>query len=211
MYIEILLVGVTHTRNTYIHSVDEALGIANRLTSETTFLQIVMPDGSMKGVQMHRHSDSFSDHYDKLKQAFFELGAARQVKFGDADCILCDAAGIFEVCAKIFGRDADEFISVDELAEKDAKREELIKHIEECEAQGYDMSAYREDLGLPPAEKAPGEGLVEKESGLTTSVQQADNPHIMRTCGEVDGRMPGCDHNCKLCYRKHCKYRNVNY
>ena len=100
---------------------------------------------------------------------------------------------------------------VDELAEKDAKREELIKHIEECEAQGYDMSAYREDLGLPPAEKALGEGLVEKESGLTTSVQQADNPHIMRTCGEVDGRMPDCDHNCKLCYRKHCKYRNVNY
>ncbi len=99
----------------------------------------------------------------------------------------------------------------DELAEKDAKREELIKHIEECEAQGYDMSAYREDLGLPPAEMATGEGLVEKESGLTTSVAQADNPHIMRTCGEVDGRMPDCDHKCKLCYRKHCKYRNVNY
>lgn len=97
----------------------------------------------------------------------------------------------------------------EELAEKDAKREELIKHIEECEAQGYDMSAYREDLGLPPAEKALGEGLVEKESGLTTSVQQANNPHVMRTCGEVDGRMPDCDHNCRLCYRKHCKYRQV--
>lgn len=97
----------------------------------------------------------------------------------------------------------------EELSEKDAKREELIKHIEECEAQGYDMSAYREDLGLPPAEKAPAEGLVEKESGLTTSAAQADNPHIMRTCGEVDGRTPDCDHNCRLCYRKHCKYRNV--
>ncbi len=97
----------------------------------------------------------------------------------------------------------------DELAEKDAKREELIKHIEECEAQGYDMTAYREDLGLPIPEKSPGEGLVEKESGLTTSVQQANNPHVMRTCGEVDGRMPDCDHNCKLCYRKHCKYRQV--
>lgn len=97
----------------------------------------------------------------------------------------------------------------EELAEKDAKREELIKHIEECEAQGYDMSAYREDLGLPPAEKDTAEGLVEKESGLITSAAQADNPHIMRTCGEVDGRTPDCDHNCRLCYRKHCKYRNV--
>ena len=96
-----------------------------------------------------------------------------------------------------------------ELAEKDAKREELIKHIEECEAQGYDMTAYREDLGLPPAENTAGDGLVQKESGLATSAAQANNPHVMRTCGEVDGRMPDCDHNCKLCYRKHCKYRNV--
>ena len=85
----------------------------------------------------------------------------------------------------------------EELAEKDAKREELIKHIIECEEQGYDMSAYREDLGLPPAEKAPE----------TTCPTQ--NPHVMRACGEVDGRQPDCDHNCRMCYRKHCKFREV--
>lgn len=83
----------------------------------------------------------------------------------------------------------------EELAEKDAKREELIKHIEECEAQGYDMSAYREDLGLPPAEKTPAEECPTR------------NPHVMRACGEVDGRKPDCDHNCRMCYRKHCKFR----
>lgn len=119
---------------------------------------------------------------------------------------------------KVTGRDEDTGIPAalrglsQELAEKDAKREELIKHIEECEAQGYDMSAYREDLGLPPAEKkVPGDtaGIVEKEPGLATSEAQANNPHIMRTCGEVDGRMPDCDHNCRLCYRKHCKYRSL--
>lgn len=43
----------------------------------------------------------------------------------------------------------------EELAEKDAKREELIRHIEECEAEGLDMTAYREDLGLPLPEKKP--------------------------------------------------------
>ncbi len=115
---KILLLGVTHTRNTYIHSVDEALGIGNRLTSETTLMQIVMPDGSLKGVQMHRHSDSFSDHYDKLMQAFYELGAAKPVKFGDADCILCDAAGVFEVCAKIFSRDADAILQREEISQE---------------------------------------------------------------------------------------------
>ena len=43
----------------------------------------------------------------------------------------------------------------EELAEKDAKREELIRHIEECEAEGYDMTIYREDLGLSLPEKKP--------------------------------------------------------
>lgn len=36
-----------------------------------------------------------------------------------------------------------------EQAEQDSKREDLIKHIEACEAEGHDMDAYREDLGLP--------------------------------------------------------------
>ena len=43
----------------------------------------------------------------------------------------------------------------EELAEKDAKRDDLIRHIEECEAEGYDMTVYREDLGLSLPEKKP--------------------------------------------------------
>lgn len=105
---KILLLGVTHGRNTFIHSVDEALQVQDRLTDEPTLMHIVMPDGSLKDVNMYRHynrvlgSGSFSDYFDKLKQAFYDLGAAKEAKFGDADCILCDAKGIFEVCKKIF-------------------------------------------------------------------------------------------------------------
>ena len=105
---KILLLGVTHGRNTFIHSVDEALGVKDRLTDAPTLMHIVMPDGSRKDVNMYRHynrvlgSGSFSDHFDKLKQAFYDLGAAKEAKFGDADCILCDAKGIYEVCKKIF-------------------------------------------------------------------------------------------------------------
>ena len=105
---KILLLGVTHGRNTFIHSVDEALGIKDRLTDETTLMHIVMPDGSRKDVNMHRHynrvlgTGSFSDYFDKMKQAFYDCGAARNVRFGDADCILCDANKIFEVCKRLF-------------------------------------------------------------------------------------------------------------
>ena len=108
---KILLLGVTHTRNTYIHSVDEVMEIEDRFTDEPTRMHIVMPDGSMKDVQMYSHynravkTDCFSDEFDKMKQAFYDLGAAKEVKFGDATCILCDAKKIFEVCNILFSID----------------------------------------------------------------------------------------------------------
>jgi uncharacterized protein (TIGR01319 family) len=71
----------------------------------------------------------------------------------------------------------------EELAEKDAKREELIKHIEECEAQGYDMTAYREDLGLPIPEKPVDPTKM--------SMKNVDT----------------CDGNCRYCSRTSCPRR----
>lgn len=121
---KILLLGVTHGRNTFIHSVDEALGIKDRLTRETTRMHIVMPDGSVKDVDMHRHYNSvlgtgaFSDHFDKMKQAFYDLGAAIPVKFGDADCILCDARKIYEVCKKLFAIEETCIIERDEIQQE---------------------------------------------------------------------------------------------
>ncbi len=121
---KILLLGVTHGRNTFIHSVDEALGVKDRLTEEPTLMHIVMPDGSRKAVEMYRHynsvlrTGSFSDYFDKMKQAFYDLGAARQVKFGDADCILCDAGKLFEVCKKLFAIEETCIIDREEIPEE---------------------------------------------------------------------------------------------
>lgn len=71
----------------------------------------------------------------------------------------------------------------EELAEKDAKREELIKHILECEEQGYDMNSYREDLGLP---------LIERPVDPTKmSMKNVDT----------------CDGNCRYCSRTSCPRR----
>lgn len=120
---KILLLGVTHGRNTFIHSVDEALGIKDRLTDAPTRMHIVMPDGKRKDVDMYRHfnrvmgTGSFSDCFDKMKQAFYDLGAAKPVKFGDADCILCDANKIFEVCKKLFAIEETCIIEREEIPE----------------------------------------------------------------------------------------------
>ncbi len=98
---KILLVGVGHERNTFIHSVEEVLNVPNRLADQPVLFQVVMPDGSRKPVHMRKHYNPMQPHisedFVKLEQAFYETGAAKKVKFGDADCILCDAEGVFEV------------------------------------------------------------------------------------------------------------------
>lgn len=98
---KILLVGVGHERNTYIHSVEEVLNVPNRLSLMPMKLQIVMPDKSIKTAYVRKHYNKnqphISEDFVKLNVAFLECGAAKQVKFGNADCLLCDAKKIFEV------------------------------------------------------------------------------------------------------------------
>lgn len=120
---KILLLGVTHKRNTYIHSIDEVLDIPDRLTDAPTLMRIVMPDNSLKDVQMYRHYNSkvanwISEEFDKLIPAFEAYEATKNVKFGDADCILCDARKIFTVCEKIFTIDSTAIVEMDSIPEE---------------------------------------------------------------------------------------------
>lgn len=110
---KILLIGVTHIRNTFIHSIEEVYDVQDRLTQEPTTLHIVMPDGNLKEVKMYRHFNEkadrqgqvISDNFDKMKAGFFRTGAAKSVQFGDAECILCDAKKIFEVTGKLLEKE----------------------------------------------------------------------------------------------------------
>ena len=102
-------------------------------------------------------------------------------------------------------------------AAKQAKEEETAHHIEEMEKMGYDMTEYKEAL----AEKIGGATREEVEAAKREALA-ADRTikkgadlikddydsaqHIMRGCGEVDGR-PNCNRDCKHCMRKHCPYR----
>ena len=49
---KILLLGVTHTRNTYIHSIEESFEIPERFTDKPTRFLVKMPEGISKAVDM---------------------------------------------------------------------------------------------------------------------------------------------------------------
>ncbi len=118
---KILLVGVNHIKNTYIHSVEEVFDVPERLTEKPVDFVIKMPDGSAKNVSVHRHFNPYTAHisesYDKLTKAFYETGAANPVKLGDAECILCDAAKVFEVTEKILSHELNCIIDCEEIPE----------------------------------------------------------------------------------------------
>ena len=94
-----------------------------------------------------------------------------------------------------------------ELADDDAaKKAELEKHIKEMEALGYDMEAYKhpDDIGGATAEEVEA---AKKEALLSDRTVKKGMDLVENIQEDVPDDMPDCDRNCKLCYRKHCKYR----
>lgn len=94
---KILLIGVGHERNTYLHSVDERLGIPDRLNPHPFVISIKDYDGNIiQSPPFHTHfteaSDScVSEYYPNYKEAFEYTGAVRYATLGDALVYICDA------------------------------------------------------------------------------------------------------------------------
>ena len=111
--------GVIHNRNTFVHSVEEMCQVPERLTAEPVTFQIKMPDGQLKPVAMYRHynpyTNDISQYYVKLTDAFYETGAAKKATLGDAACILCDAAKVAEVTAKVLNHNSNCFLECEEI------------------------------------------------------------------------------------------------
>lgn len=119
---KILLLGVTHTRNTYIHSIEEAFQVPERFTEQPVRFQVKLSDGSIKNVDMYRHYNKINPHiseeYDKMKEGYEKTGAAKQVRLGDAACILCEAEKLFEITGRILTKEPDCFIERESIPEE---------------------------------------------------------------------------------------------
>lgn len=111
---KILLLGVTHARNTFIHSVEEVLNVPHRLTDKPLKLTVVDEAGEKHTAYMRRHYNAdqphISEDFVKLEQAYLDCGAAQNTKFGDAKCILCDAEGLFRVTRHVLAPNPEAFV-----------------------------------------------------------------------------------------------------
>lgn len=140
---KVLLVGVGHERNTYIHSVEEVLNVPNRLLDMPMELVIELQEESNNSGKLppynrddgwKKHTDNklyrkvyvrkhynakqphISEDFVKLNQIFLDSGVVRKVKFGDADSLLCDAKGMFNIVRQVIAPDPECIVTKDTLS-----------------------------------------------------------------------------------------------
>ncbi|MBP5274619.1 MAG: AAC(3) family N-acetyltransferase [Abditibacteriota bacterium] len=117
---QVLLVGCGAKRNTFLHYVEEANHIPDRLSAEQVTIDIVMPNGSVYKKKNIFHSSSRGDvsqNYDKMVPVFLREGAMRMGLFGEAKCYLGFCGPMAEITARYLRKDPELF-SDDSPADK---------------------------------------------------------------------------------------------
>ena len=104
----VLLVGVSHSRNTYLHAVEEILGTTNRLSPEKKDMAVRRKSGEIIHLRMHGHHTDFtsdvSARFPQYETAFRYHGAIKDGFLGNAPVQACDAVLMKEVMELILSR-----------------------------------------------------------------------------------------------------------
>lgn len=101
----VLLIGVGHNRDTYLHSVEEWLRVPNRLSENFVPTKIRLESGDVieRPIRCH-HTVGISEvsaKYPKYEPAFRARGCIRDGTVGEAKSQLCDCRKMAEVMALV--------------------------------------------------------------------------------------------------------------
>jgi aminoglycoside 3-N-acetyltransferase len=97
----VMLVGVGHNRNTFLHCVEEMLDVPNRLSERVRDVSIRYPDGRVEKLLARSHRaegiGDVSARYPKYEPAFRHYGCIADGKIGNAPTQLCRARKMKDV------------------------------------------------------------------------------------------------------------------
>lgn len=115
---KILLIGVNHGRNTFIHAIEEMMNVPNRFTKDKIMFTI-KDDGKEITRNYHKHETpgmhSLSDNFQKAGELFIEKKIVTKHKFGDADVLLMNSYELMEFVKEMLKIDIDVFSTRDDL------------------------------------------------------------------------------------------------
>ena len=100
----VLLVGVAHANNTYIHSVEEMLDIPERISEKHVDVTVKLRNGTVVPKKLRHHIGFISKQFPKFEPAFRHHGCIVDGYVGNAVTQLCDARKMKEVVELIWER-----------------------------------------------------------------------------------------------------------
>ena len=107
----VLLIGVTQTSNTFIHTVEERLGVPDRLTAEKHLVKLKRKNGEIVEREMRLHYTSYHPdicyRFQKYDLPFRYYGAITDGFFGSAPVQACSAVIMKEVMELIWTRNGE--------------------------------------------------------------------------------------------------------
>ena len=113
----ILLIGVSHNKNTFLHCVEEKLQVPNRLTKEMVERTIIHEDGSIGKRHLYWFDESeipdVSANFGKFEPAFRYHNCIVDGFIGNAKTQLCSATRMQEVMELIHSRNTGEELLAD--------------------------------------------------------------------------------------------------
>lgn len=111
---KVLLVGVAHNRNTYLHAVDEILEIPDRLSEKPYKTTVKRPTGEIVERETYGHHTSFTNdvslRFVKYETAFRYHRAITDGFIGNAPVQLCDARKMKEVMELILKNSGEDVL-----------------------------------------------------------------------------------------------------
>lgn len=106
---QIMLLGVDLRSNTFIHGIEEWMGVPGRISETHEQLYTVLADGTEISVPSRRHCMSSSDHYWKVEDIFLKNKVMYMGRFGDATVRICDTVGMTNLLFNMLSIDPDLF------------------------------------------------------------------------------------------------------
>lgn len=105
---KVLLIGVSHNSNTFLHCVDEILKTENRMGNKPIKTTVKSDTGEISERQIYLYDTDYTDdisrRFHKFETAFRYRGAVNDGWIGDAPAQLCDCVGMKETVELIYER-----------------------------------------------------------------------------------------------------------
>jgi aminoglycoside 3-N-acetyltransferase len=101
----ILLLGVTHERNTSLHMVEELADVPYHMQREPAPARVARPDGAWEEIPIRLHLWHWERAFPKVEPLLLETGAQRTGMVGQARSRLVDARAMRDILLPLLRRD----------------------------------------------------------------------------------------------------------